>query len=43
MTNSLKETDGRGPAWVNNVLEKFHDFDDPVFNTIEDFVVSLDL
>ena len=39
----IKEVGGHGPAWVNNVLEKYHDFDDPVFNTIKDFVASLDL
>ena len=39
----IKEVGGHGPAWVNSVLENYHDFDDAVYQSITAFVTELAL
>lgn len=39
----IKEVGGHGPAWVNNVLENYPDFDNAVYNEIIEFVSELGL
>ena len=39
----IKEVGGHGPNWVNNVLERYPDFDDSVYSTITKFVTMLSL
>ena len=36
----VKEVGGHGPEWVNQVLEKYNDFTDPIYNKIKDFIKS---
>jgi Fe-S cluster assembly ATPase SufC len=36
----VKEVGGHGPDWVNNVLEKFKDFDSEIYKSIREFVAS---
>ncbi|MCL2459969.1 MAG: ATP-binding protein [Euryarchaeota archaeon] len=36
----IKEVGGHGPEWVNEVLEKYTDFDDDIFKNIREFVAS---
>lgn len=37
----IKEVGGHGPDWVNTVLEKYPDLDNPVYEDITQFVQSL--
>ena len=39
----VKEIGGHGPDWANNVLEKYTDLDDPVYDSIKQFVESMNL
>lgn len=39
----IKEVGGHGPDWVNTVLEKYPDLDDPVYKEISEFVQSINL
>lgn len=39
----IKEVGGHGPEWVNNVLEKYPDLNDDVYNSIKTFINSLNL
>lgn len=39
----VKEVGGHGPEWVNEVLEKYPNFDDAVYDKIKDFVGSINL
>ena len=39
----IKEVGGHGPNWVNAVIEKYPDLNDPVFDTITSFIKSLNL
>ena len=39
----IKEVGGHGPEWVNSVLESYPELDDPVYNGIRDFIISLNL
>lgn len=36
----VKSASGHGPEWVNNVLEKYPDLDDSVFNSVKEFILS---
>lgn len=38
----IKEVGGHGPNWVNAVLEKYPDLNNPVFATITSFIKGLD-
>lgn len=37
----IKSVGGHGPDWVNTVLEKYPDLDDPVYAEIKEFVSSM--
>lgn len=39
----IKEVGGHGPDWVNMVLEKYPDLDDPVYEDITKFIMSINL
>lgn len=39
----IKEVGGHGPYWVNTVLEKYPDLNNPVFETITSFIKGLNL
>lgn len=39
----IKEVGGHGPDWVNIVLEKYPDLDDPVYEDISKFIRSINL
>lgn len=39
----IREVGGHGPEWVNQVLEKYPDFKDGVYDNIKKFVVELNL
>ena len=39
----IKEVGGHGPDWVNTVLEKYPNLDDPVYKEISKFVQSINL
>lgn len=39
----VKEVGGHGPSWVNDVFDRYPNFDDPVYNQIKTFVSSLNL
>lgn len=39
----IKEVGGHGPAWVNSVLESYHDFENDVYSKIIEFVTGLEL
>lgn len=39
----IKEVGGHGPDWVNTVLEKYPNLDDPVYEEISKFVQSINL
>lgn len=39
----IKEIGGHGPEWVNTVLEKYPDLDDPVYEEITKFIQSINL
>lgn len=37
----IKEVGGHGPEWVNNVLEKYPDLDDAVYNQVKNFISNI--
>ena len=39
----IKEVGGHGPDWVNTVLEKYPNLDDPVYEEISNFIQSINL
>lgn len=39
----VKEVGGHGPQWVNNVLQQYNDLDNDVYESIKEFVCSLEL
>ena len=39
----IKSVGGHGPDWVNTVLEKHPDLDDPVYAEIKEFVSDMGL
>ena len=39
----IKEVNSHGPHWVNAVLEHYSDFNDSVYETVKEFIRSLDL
>ncbi len=39
----IKSVGGHGPDWVNEVLEKYPDFSDQVYETLKDFIRSWNL
>lgn len=43
LENFVKEVGGHGPSWVDKVLHKYPDLTDPVYNTIKDFIQSMNL
>lgn len=43
LENFVKEVGGHGPSWVDTVLHDYPDLTDPVYNTIKDFIQSMNL
>lgn len=39
----IKDIGGHGPEWVNDVLEAYPNLDAPVYDSIKDFIRSINL
>ncbi|HIW21546.1 MAG TPA: AAA family ATPase, partial [Candidatus Dorea intestinavium] len=39
----VKDVGGHGPEWVNAVLERYPELDNPIFDTIKKFVITLNI
>lgn len=39
----VKEVNGHGPNWVNNVLEQYPNFTDSVYDNVKQFIQALDI